>query len=500
MEKPIHFSMTTAKRFVIWIAVSSKEQAERVSPDLQASLARQHVAKWGGVVVDELSVAESRDIVLLSAAAAAIPAYARLYDHIQRRAFDVLICYDLGRLGRAYPLIMQIVELCARAGIHVYEIENPPHDLERPAGYDEMLIRALKSGGYQHEVMKMRQRMAFGRRGRAQAGEFTHVPPYGYRWAYGPDGARAVEVDPEAAAVVRKVADMYLDGGGIPSIVAYLNESGIPTPAKKARWFKNSVMLILSRAWIYAGYNEYKRGKPDALRVPATWPPLWDAATAQRIEAERAARKANRRIPDTRGRLTGIVICEQCGRAMNQVINEGGDIRDAYDGRIRRAKFYCYPYHKGGNIGTNRVLAALQIALEELAAADLSAIPDDDQAQAQELAARLSECDAALQRQQAALRRADTAFVSGVMDDERYREQVSRLRAAIAAAETERAQLQAAAEQQRQAGSRAERLAQIAASGGAMLTLPDTAAANAWLRRYVRVYVRENQVTEVRFL
>jgi hypothetical protein len=51
-----------------------------------------------------------------------------------------------------------------------------------------------------------------------------------------------------------------------------------------------------------------------------------------------------------------------------------------------------------------------------------------------------------------------------------------------------------------QRGSRAERLAEIAASGPAMLTAEDTAVANAWLRRYVRVYVRENQVTEVRFL
>ena len=32
-----------------------------------------------------------------------------------------------------------------------------------------------------------------------------------------------------------------------------------------------------------------------------------------------------------------------------------------------------------------------------------------------------------------------------------------------------------------------------------MLTTEDTAAANAWLRRYVRVMVRDNQVSEVRF-
>jgi len=39
----------------------------------------------------------------------------------------------------------------------------------------------------------------------------------------------------------------------------------------------------------------------------------------------------------------------------------------------------------------------------------------------------------------------------------------------------------------------------LAASGPAMLATEDTAAANAWLRRYVRVLVRDNQVTDVVF-
>lgn len=42
-------------------------------------------------------------------------------------------------------------------------------------------------------------------------------------------------------------------------------------------------------------------------------------------------------------------------------------------------------------------------------------------------------------------------------------------------------------------------LAEVAAGGPAMLTAEDTAAANAWLRRRVRVFVADNQVTRVRF-
>jgi hypothetical protein len=86
------------------------------------------------------------------------------------------------------------------------------------------------------------------------------------------------------------------------------------------------------------------------------------------------------------------------------------------------------------------------------------------------------------------------------MDDDRYREQVARLRGAIEAEQSARTQTEAAAIAQQQRGTRAERLQEIAARGLEMLTTPDTAAANAWLRRYVRVYVAGSRVVEVRLL
>ena len=496
------------KRFLIWRAVSSKKQAEEVSPQVQEEMARQHVAKWGGTVVDVLDVAESRDIVLLEDAAATIPAYAKLQDYIYRHAVDVLMCYDLSRLGRAHTLILAVVELCRRADIAVYELENPPHSLDMRGGYDEMLIRALKSVGYQHEVMKMRDRMRYGREGRAKKGELPQVPPFGYRWQHRPDGERTVEIDEAAAAVVREIGRLYLAGKGQIGIAAAMTARGIPTPAGGAVWQKNSVGVILRRCWTYAGYAEYyRKRKTGYIRSRGTWAPLWDEATAERIENEMAARAANRRIADTPSRLTGIVICEQCGRTMWQVRNEDRSRRDAWHDKrkgqpyhyTRRAKFYCQPNHPGGSVGTNRVLEALSIALDDLSRRDLSAFPDDDGDQAAQLAAQLAAHDSAIAKHVAGLRRADDAFVAGVMDLDRYKAQVDRLKALIAAEESAKTTLQAAADAAQQRGSRADMLREVAARGPAMLTTEDTAAANAWLRRYVRVFVAENQVTEVRF-
>ncbi len=129
-----------------------------------------------------------------------------------------------------------------------------------------------------------------------------------------------------------------------------------------------------------------------------------------------------------------------------------------------------------------------------------SAIPDEDADAAARLADQLAAHATAIARHQAALRRADTAYVSGAMDDDRYQEQVKRLRAAIEAEQSAQTQLSAAAAAQQQRGNRAERLQEIAARGPAMLTTPDTTSANAWLRRYVRVIVADNRAVEVHFL
>ena len=193
---------------------------------------------------------------------------------------------------------------------------------------------------------------------------------------------------------------------------------------------------------------------------------------------------------------------------MRQMRNEDGSIRDPrpsqrHPDRVeyirRRAKFYCVPVHPGGSIGTNRIMEALATALADLARQDLSAVPDDDTDQAAQLAAQLAAHDAAITKHLRGLRLADDAFVAGVMDLDRYKVQVDRLRGMIEAEESAKTQLQAAADAAQQRGSRADMLREVAAGGPAMLTTEDTAAANAWLRRYVRVMVRDNEVTEVRF-
>ena len=494
-----------AARWGLWLAVSSDQQAERYSLTEQAQLGHQHAAKWGGEVVAELRVAESRSIVLLEDAAARIPAYAELRRLIADRAIDVLCCYDTSRLGRKTSLIMSVVELCAEAGIIVYEIENPPTSLDDTRGYDRRILDAIKATGYQHEVDKLKARLTYGRIGRIKAGRFPgRTPPYGYAYAYDAAGRRTIVTVPEAADVIRRIFAEYLAGSGCNNIADRLTADGIPSPAGGV-WNKSGVYVIVKRAATYAGWAQGKVKGHGVIRARALWEAIIDDAIADAVAGERATRRNNRRTANSKARLTGVVWCEVCRKPMRQVVNETG-IVIAYDKRPgrrpvqRRALFYCVGKHPGGSVGTNRVLAALRAAIDVLAGQDLTALADVDSNRTDELLAQIARCEAAIERHETALGRADDAYVAGLMDADRYAAVVGRINGQIT---IERAAIDKliatiAAEQAR--GTRADRLATIVANGYALLDTPDTAQANAWLRQRVRVWVSDNMVTEVEWL
>lgn len=61
-------------------------------------------------------------------------------------------------------------------------------------------------------------------------------------------------------------------------------------------------------------------------------------------------------------------------------------------------------------------------------------------------------------------------------------------------AQAEIARLDALAADAAQVGNRRQRIEELIEDGLAMLTHPDTTAANAWLRQHIRVHVGRNQI------
>lgn len=256
-------------RWVSWAAVSSLPQAEKVSLEVQRADNLAAVTKHGGQLVAVLDVPGHTRYYIELDEAAAVPelaAYATLRELIRAGAFDVLVFRAISRLGRTAALCMTVVGLCQRAGIITYETANPPPTLALRGGHSDMLINAIQSVGAQHEIHRLQERHKMGMLGRVKAGNQAGRAVYGYVLRFDDQGKRRMVVDEAAAAVVRQILDMYANGTGGHTIMAWLNENGLPSYSG-VPWIPRMVYNILDRVWRYAGFTELNRTGDAVYRL-----------------------------------------------------------------------------------------------------------------------------------------------------------------------------------------------------------------------------------------
>jgi DNA invertase Pin-like site-specific DNA recombinase len=485
MDKP---SPPSARplRWVSWTAVSSEEQAEKISLEQQAADSEAAVDRHGGLLVARLQVpGHTRYYALYEDAERDVPAYADLRRLIARRSFDVLVFRDISRLGRTAALIMNVVELCRQAGIALYPTADPPRTIEVQSGHGAMLQNAILSVGAQDEVHRLRERHRFGMIGRVKEGKLPGKPTFGYKVTYDAKGKAHVVIDEPAAAVVRLIFDLYLAGMGTPQIADRLRELDLPS-ITGIPWKTKSAAHVVEHALRYAGYNELNRrsgeGRPY-LCVRGEWEPIISEETLARVRAEQAQRAKSRKIANTVHRYSGVCLCEDCGAVMVSV---------SATGTVR-----CTRHIPNNAIRYQAIDAALDAAFADL---DLEALDTGEDDDAAALHGRLAALAVERARVDAAMQRADDLHLDGDMDEDRYRRQLKRLagqRRAVEVEETRTRQLLAAAAER---GTRRDRLESVAAIGRAMLHHEDATAANVWLRRHIRVRIGAGQVSEIEFL
>lgn len=490
--------MSTPKRFVSWAAVSSLPQAKKVSLDEQLRGNREHVEKHGGHLVEELVVpGESRSIVLFEEACRRIEAYARLKELIDARAFDVLIYLDRSRLGRKASLSMAVVELCQDAGIACYETDAPPATLDDAARntYDDMLIGAIKSVGAQREVEKFLERSLMGRMGRVKKGKFPHIVPWGWKVRHDEAGHAHVEIDSEAAAIVRlAIVDLYLACGfGLPGIAAELNRRGYTTPTGK-QWTDRHLVNITRRIWRYAGYGEYFVNSPRPyVRAKGDWPAILTEAEVEAFHEEQRSRTRSRRAVHAPYRFSRLVVCEThgCNLVMMNVRRNG---KQWLYLRCMTCIAERLPHYIPVAKVEDSLRAAIAVVQDKTTWARFLSAPAVAES---DILKRLEAQAAVIRRAKEAVLRTDDAYAAGAMSLERYTRQVRRQESAIAEAEREIAQLDKQIDNLRHEEKRVTRLEEIAAEGFDKLGDPDARRSNAWLRRHFRVYARAGDVTSV---
>lgn len=481
-----------------------------MSPKEQRRLNAEHAERHGGVLIEELDVPGlSRSIVLYHDAAERIPAYARLHELIEARAFDVFAYYDRSRLGRKAALSMAVIELCHQAGIATYETSNPPESVTAgTTTHDEQLIGAIKSVGAQREIERLMERHRIGMVERTKRGEFPAGVPWGWRARYDEAGQRTIEIDEAVVHYVRMLfEELYLRRRlGYHYVAEELNKAGSRAPAG-GRWKYQNVQAVLSRVWRYAGYSEVNKRSASRpyTRARGNWPAIISEETARAVEAERATRRNARRAIGTKRLFSLCCWCEVCGYRMvyNTTIRQRPSRREQVSIRCDPRPHRRDPVpHDHRQISESKVMTAMRTTFEHIR----------DVANRETIAAAFGEMSGAVQKEeiksvaalieraQQGLHRADDAWIAGHMDDVRYQRQVEKLRQEILAAEEQRERLRSAIGAAEDTAKRRQRLDEAAASGLAMLESDDIPTANAWMRRHVRIWIRDCQVSQVEFI
>lgn len=328
----------------LYARYSTDKQSEASIPDQFRQCER--LADRNGFAV----VAKFQDAAI-SGGTTSRPGYQQLLSAARRREFDVIVAEDSSRLWRNLaeqaPRIAELRDL----GIHVV-----CHDLDTRQESAAILGAVMGAMGEQYR-QEIGRRTRRGLEGRARANKPTGGKAYGYRSV---EGRR--EVDPEQAAIVVRIFEMYRDGFSPRAIADTLNAEGVPSPGaswnrserRRAGWLSSAIagdasrgIGILNNA-LYCGqviWNKHRwiRSASDSKRrrcVPnpqADWiihqdesmrivpEPLWQAVKArQRLQAEHIGERVKsglkRQSASRTGRgpkylLSGLMRCGQCGSA-----------------------------------------------------------------------------------------------------------------------------------------------------------------------------------------
>lgn len=336
------------------------------------------------------------------------PAWKRLAADIEGGKVAHVIVKDMSRIGRDYLQTGFYTEVFFRQhGVHFVAISNGVDSNDQNSNEFAPFLNIMNEW-YLRDLSR-KQRTAI--RVKGESGKpTTNSVIYGYR--KGPENKYHWLIDEEAAAVVRRIYRLTLEGHGPYEIARILYEDQVETPAVymarkkmgpwKSReelpnpyaWNGTSVCQILAKPE-YMGhtvnFRSHKESYKDKNRVlhpkeewlifENTHEPIVDKETwelAQRL------RKTPRRI-DTVGEanpLTGLLYCADCGAKMYNHRNRGNPEKhrvpynwfecSTYTLAYQRRTHACHNHH----ISTNAVRTLL---LETIRTVSAYAIANKDE-------------------------------------------------------------------------------------------------------------------------
>ena len=275
------------------------------------------------------------------------PGYKDMIAQLELGKASAVFVKDLSRLGRNYIEVGRLTEEFFPE--HDIRLVSVSDAIDTDEGENELApIRNLFNEWYSRDISKKRR---ISNKIRGNAGEPMGPPPYGY--TKNPDGSKSWVVDEEAAAVVRRIYMLTLDGMGIEQIATLLTSERIYTPRYywKAKginrpgqvsaydeyhWNGSTVNGILTKQE-YCGdvlnFKTYSKSYKNKKRLEndrENWVIFKDVHEAviprelwERVQQKRAGIRKRNTNNGERNMFSGLLVCADCGHNLHYHFNQG---------------------------------------------------------------------------------------------------------------------------------------------------------------------------------
>jgi len=235
------------KRAVLYARVSTDEQARSgYSLAQQIEALRQYATSEGYEVVEEVSDPGQ------SGASLERPGMDRARDLVADGGVSVVLAQDADRIARDPVHRALLDDEAARFGCCWIALDDWGDD-----SHEGQLLKYIKGWQSKGEKIKIAERTRRGRLQKARLGglKLGRVPKYGFR----PNEARnAFEVEPEAAAVVRRIFTLVAAGESLHGVKRVLDNEGVPTPEGARTWSRQFIRRVILD-------DAYKPHAPEAF-------------------------------------------------------------------------------------------------------------------------------------------------------------------------------------------------------------------------------------------
>lgn len=294
-------------------------------------------------------------------------AYVQMMEDVENGKVGIVIMKDMTRWGRDYLQVGNAMEIFRRNNVRFIAINNGIDSAE-PNTLEFAPFINIMSEWYAKDISK---KVKTGIKTKGMSGKpIATEAPYGYR--KDPSNKDFWLIDEEAAAVVRLIFALFMDGKNRNQICIHLKSKQILTPTfylkqqdrgtaksrplnenNRFQWNKATLTRILTRQEYCGDIVNFKttkhyRDKRNHYVDKSEWhitenvhEPIIDRTTFENVQ--RILENAPVKRPNGVGYihpLSGLLYCKDCGSKMHIRIDHRND-------NSKRHIAFCSEYHKG---------------------------------------------------------------------------------------------------------------------------------------------------------